>query len=68
MSCDHEWIFVGGRCAECFNMCTCSVGVYECKKCRFCDYGNNEELKNLINNCDKKEKYENSVFEDIMME
>lgn len=42
-------------------------GVYECVKCGYCDYGTNKELRQLLMECDIKEKFENSLFEELMM-
>lgn len=48
-------------------MCICSVGVYECELCGDSDYGTTE-AEHLLNECNYKEEYENSIFEEQMVE
>ena len=51
----HNMLFIGGRNAGCESVgkdCCCSVPVYQCSQCQFCDYGDNEEAKEILENCD----------------
>ena len=51
MICSHEWTEIGGTNAGCSPECTCSVPVYECRRCGESDYGNNIWARNRIENC-----------------
>jgi hypothetical protein len=46
----HDWKFVGGANCGCEDG-ACSVSVYECSRCGDCDYGENEESKDLRDRC-----------------
>lgn len=52
----HRWKFVGGKNAGCGENdwehgCNCSVPVYECEACGDCDYGDNDEAREIIAKC-----------------
>ena len=48
----HDWKFLGGRNAGCDREgCSCSVPVNECVKCGDCDYGDNAEARDIMDNC-----------------
>jgi hypothetical protein len=48
----HEWRSAGGRNAGCGkSWCMCSVPVNECAFCLDCDYGDNEEAREIIADC-----------------
>ncbi len=47
----HDWRFVGGKNAGCSDDCNCSVPVYECVNCGDCDYGENEEAREIVAKC-----------------
>lgn len=47
----HEWISIGGCNAMCDDFCNCSVPVHECARCRDCDYGDNDEARDVRNRC-----------------
>jgi hypothetical protein len=49
----HEWRFVGGKNAGCSDDCRCSAPVYECVNCGECDYGENDEAREVIAECDR---------------
>ena len=49
---EHDWKHIGGRNAACGDRdCSCSVPVYECRRCGVCDYGENEEAKQKLKEC-----------------
>lgn len=47
----HEWEPLGGANAGCGNDCACSVPVHRCVKCSDCDYGDNDEAKQVREKC-----------------
>lgn len=58
----RDWLFVGcerghdmqstGGCnADCHKWCCCSVPVYKCSRCGDCDYGDNQEAKQVRADC-----------------
>lgn len=52
----HRWKHLGGKHAGCVESdpdfdCDCSLPVYECEVCGNCDYGENEEAREIIANC-----------------
>jgi hypothetical protein len=53
----HRWKFLGGRNAGCDDedhrefSCSCSVPVYECEACGDCDYGENDEAREIVAEC-----------------
>ena len=47
----HKWTFIGGANAGCDDDCACSVPVHECEVCGDCDYGENDEAKQVIETC-----------------
>jgi hypothetical protein len=48
----HEMVHVGGCNAGCDHPdCECSVPVYECRVCKACDYGDNEEAADIMQEC-----------------
>lgn len=47
----HDWVFLGGCNAGCDKDCACSVPVHECSRCGDCDYGQNDEAKDVRSNC-----------------
>jgi hypothetical protein len=50
----HRWKFVGGCNACCSDECNCSVPVHECEVCGDCDYGENEEAREIIAKCEAR--------------
>lgn len=52
----HNWQLIGGRnaaCARGIDDCHCSVPVHQCADCRDCDYGDNAEATEIIEQCAK---------------
>jgi hypothetical protein len=47
----HDMQSIGGRNAGCDKDCCCSVPVNECTRCGDCDYGDNEEAKQVRRDC-----------------
>lgn len=47
----HDWKHIGGRNAGCCFECWCSVPVYECRKCKDCDYGENADASEVKRKC-----------------
>lgn len=47
----HDWVFFGGKTCSCHENSSCYIPVYECSRCGDCDYGDNEEAKNIYINC-----------------
>lgn len=50
----HDWKHIGGRNCGCGDWANCSVPVYGCKKCGDCDYGDNEEARQKIAECEDR--------------
>ncbi|WP_043331756.1 hypothetical protein [Methylosinus sp. LW4] len=51
----HRWKHLGGKHAGCADPdCMCSVPVYECEACGNCDYGENDEAREIIARCEEK--------------
>lgn len=51
----HDWEMLGGCNAGCHPVwCACSVPVSTCRRCGDCDYGDNEEAKQVRANCAAK--------------
>lgn len=49
---EHDWKHIGGRNAGCGDRdCSCSVPVYECRRCGVCDYGENAEARKVLDAC-----------------
>ena len=49
---NHDWQLLGGRNCGCYEYgYSCSFPVYQCTKCKDCDYGDNEEAVEIKNNC-----------------
>lgn len=46
----HDWQMLGGRICNCENG-YCSIPVNECKRCGDCDYGDNEEARDIMTKC-----------------
>lgn len=44
----HRWVHIGGRNCGCGQ---CSIPVYECSRCKDCDYGENAEARDKIAKC-----------------
>lgn len=52
----HSWVFAGGCNASCNHPednCQCSIPVYECSVCGVCDYGDNDEAREIISTCEE---------------
>ncbi len=49
----HDWVFVGGSACPCANG-GCSLPVHECRSCGDCDYGDNDEAKEILAKCDQE--------------
>lgn len=47
----HDWHSRGGCNAGCHDECSCSVPVNFCTRCGDCDYGDNEEAKQVRADC-----------------
>jgi hypothetical protein len=52
----HRWKFLGGKNACCRDddpdlRCACSIPVYECEACGDCDYGDNDEEREIVAKC-----------------
>lgn len=47
----HEWCSYGGCNAGCHDECNCSVPVNVCAKCGECDYGDNDEAREVRRQC-----------------
>ena len=47
----HDWQSIGGRNASCKRDCSCSVPVNICAKCGDCDYGVNDDAKDVVKQC-----------------
>lgn len=47
----HAWKCLGGRNAACDEHCCCSVPVHTCTRCGLCDYGENEEAREILEAC-----------------
>lgn len=48
----HVWAFAGGKNAACDeDSCGCSVPVYQCSVCGDCDYGDNDEARDILRKC-----------------
>jgi len=47
----HDMKFVGGANAGCCEDCICSVPVHECSQCGACDFGDNEEARDIMSQC-----------------
>ncbi len=47
----HDWRSTGGCNAGCGPDCCCSVPVHECAACGDCDYGDNEEAREVRADC-----------------
>jgi hypothetical protein len=56
----HHWKHVGGRNACCDDRCQCSIPVYECVACGDCDYGENDEAREIVKRCKDGEPNEHS--------
>lgn len=59
----HDWQSIGGCNAGCHADCVCSAPVHECSRCGDCDYGDNEDAKDVREKCaflwgDPKERFE----------
>ena len=52
----HDWHLLGGANAGCGDDCSCSVPVYECRKCGDCDYGQNAEAETVRVRCSSDEE------------
>lgn len=50
----HEWRSIGGCNAGCGENCHCSVPVNICAVCGDCDYGENEEAREIVDKCRRK--------------
>lgn len=56
----HRWKFAGGKHAGCVGedhrefSCNCSLPVYECEACGDCDYGDNDEAREIIAKCEAR--------------
>ena len=48
----HTWKSIGGCNASCSDNCSCSIPVNECEVCGDCDYGDNEDARDVIAACD----------------
>ncbi len=47
----HDMQSIGGCNAGCHDLCGCSVPVHTCTRCGACDYGENEEAKEIRSDC-----------------
>jgi hypothetical protein len=48
---DHKWKSIGGKNCGCVNG-YCSIPVYTCEVCGDCDYGDNEEAREIRLDCE----------------
>jgi hypothetical protein len=47
----HDWECLGGCSAGCDEECDCSVPVHECRRCKACDYGENDDAAEVRRLC-----------------
>lgn len=48
----HDMKHIGGRNAGCHaDYCCCSVPVFTCARCGACDYGDNDEARQVVTDC-----------------
>lgn len=49
----HDWQSIGGRNASCKrgDWCCCSVPVNKCSRCGDCDYGENDDAREIRRQC-----------------
>ena len=47
----HDWQSFGGCNAGCHIECSCSVPVNFCRRCGYCDYGDNAEAEQVRIDC-----------------
>ncbi len=47
----HGWVFAGSRPCGCKGG-GCSVPVHQCSRCGDCDYGDNEEAREIVAECE----------------
>lgn len=47
----HDWQSLGGCNAGCSKDCDCSVPVNECSRCHDCDYGDNDDAREVRRLC-----------------
>lgn len=50
----HRWKLLGGCNACCSDECNCSVPVRECEACGDCDYGENDEAREIVAKCEAR--------------
>lgn len=50
---DHKWKQRGGRACNCKGG-GCSFPVYECEVCGDCDYGDNDEAREIDRECQER--------------
>lgn len=48
---DHDWQSTGGCHCGCEDGRSCSVPVHECTRCGDCDYGDNDEARDIVAKC-----------------
>lgn len=54
----HDMKHIGGCNAGCDEHCICSVPVHACTRCKDCDYGENDEAKQIIAACVERRESE----------
>ena len=47
----HDWQLIGGRNCGCHDEACCSVPVNVCTRCGDCDYGENDEAREIRRRC-----------------
>lgn len=53
----HRWKHIGGSNAGCEKDCACSIPVYTCEVCKDCDYGENEEAREVRADCAERREW-----------
>lgn len=48
---EHDWKHIGGCNAGCNKYCNCSIPVHECTRCGDCDYGDNDDARDVRRQC-----------------
>jgi hypothetical protein len=50
----HKWMFIGGASRTLSDGGYCSVPVHKCEFCGDCDYGENDEARQIIAECEEQ--------------
>lgn len=58
----HDWRSDGGCSAGCKPDCDCSVPVNTCRRCKDCDYGQNEEADEVKRLCAERRAEEKARY------